>query len=302
MSCVNCSMEEISKQDKKELNALISLLDEPSQMMFDKIEQKILSYGTDAVQMLEDKWDSCYDEFIQVRIENMIHKIQFNRTYNEFLKWSSSDNPKLFDGYFLITQYIYPELEKADLLESVRLIINDVRLELSENMTALGKVKVINHILFDIHKFRADRRSLRSIQKHFLNNLLELKKGSDFSIGVLYLIIAEAVGLSLFGVDIPKHFLLCYSDKREVRKAMFSADDIVFFVNPFTKGSILTKNEVELYVQQVNLISNASYYSPLRETGVIKRLISELLIYYNNQGVEERVSELELLLSYLSEI
>lgn len=65
------------KQINSELNALINLLDEPDEFVFDKVKERFFSYGLEAVPLLEDVWDSSYEHTqVQKRIEGIIHEIQ----------------------------------------------------------------------------------------------------------------------------------------------------------------------------------------------------------------------------------
>lgn len=295
-------MTEIMDKNDKELNALIRLLDEPNNLMFSKIEEKILSYGLEAIPFLEESWDKSYDDLVQDRIETMIHRIQFYHTYNEFTKWANTKNPKLFDGYFYITKYMYPEVERDELLDKINEIKKDIWLELNDNLTDLQKVRIINHIIFEIHKFKSDRRSLKSIQSHFLNNLLESRKGSNLALGILYLIITESIDLPIFGIDLPRHFILaCSSAKIEKieKNELCSSDKVLFYINPFTKGSVLSKKEIDLFMRQINIPSEPAYTWPCHEIEIIRRLLREMLTHYKRHGYKKRVAEIKMFMKNL---
>ena len=49
------------EQKNKELDALISMLDEPDQGVYQHIRDKIFSYGSFAIPMLEDAWEKLVD-------------------------------------------------------------------------------------------------------------------------------------------------------------------------------------------------------------------------------------------------
>ncbi len=293
-------MPDTSDNNDKELHALVSLLDEPNRLMFGKIREKLLSYGVGAIPFLENSWDNCFDDIVQERIENLIYKIQFESTCNEFSEWAISESPKLFEGYFLITKYMYPEVEYDGILKVINSISNDVSQELNDNLTALEKVKVVNHIIYDIHKFGAKRRKLFSAQTHTLNNLLDTRKGSNLSLGILYLIIANSRELPIYGVDLSKHFMLAYTKRRkQTNEECLSAEDVLFFINPSTGGSVITKEDVELSVKQMDIPADPSIFCPCNEIDVIKRLIKDMVLYFKKQGFQAKVNELELFLESL---
>lgn len=67
------------KQINSELNALINLLDEPDEFVFDKVKERFFSYGLEAVPLLEDVWDSSY-EHTQVQNELRVSYMRYSLT------------------------------------------------------------------------------------------------------------------------------------------------------------------------------------------------------------------------------
>lgn len=65
--------------NKKELNALIHLLDDPDEGIYSEIKSKFVSLGPPAIPHLESAWEHTYDIIMQKRIEHIIHFIQFQR-------------------------------------------------------------------------------------------------------------------------------------------------------------------------------------------------------------------------------
>jgi len=294
-------MQEIQYSNDNELQALVSLLDEPNRQMFGKIQEKLLSYGIEAIPILEEKWDDCYDDFVQQRIENLIHKIQFENTCSDLSEWVNSENHELLDGYFLVTKYMYPELEKDDIFRRIDVLINDVKHVLSDNLTALQKVRAINHVIFDIHNFKAVRRNPHPAKQHLLNNLLDKKKGSNLSLGILYLIVVSRLNIPVYGVEIPKHFILSFTNRNKNSKEdCVSSDEVLFYINPGTSGSILTREDIDLSVKQMGIPSNPSLFCPCDEIKVIRRVVDEMAFYFRKNDMSVKENELQLLMNILT--
>ncbi|MFN5830592.1 MAG: hypothetical protein ACK46R_07560, partial [Bacteroidota bacterium] len=70
-----------------ELNALISLLDDPDEVIYEQISGQILSQGTTIVAELELAWENSKSVLQQQRIENLIQKIQFSATSDALTHW-----------------------------------------------------------------------------------------------------------------------------------------------------------------------------------------------------------------------
>lgn len=278
----------------KELDALISLLDEPNEDVFLQIRNKLMVYGMDAIPVLENAWDNSFDNQIQNRIEEIIHNIQQNQLFNELKNWADHHPFDLLKGFFLVSKYQYADLEYKDLQDKIEIIKRDIWLELNSGLTALEKVKVINHIIFDIHGFKGNKANLDAPQNFFLNNILDAKKGNHISLGILYIVIAQKLGIPIFGVDLPQHFVLTYVDEvHDEKYSVVDENEVLFYINPFNKGAIFTKKEIEVYIDHLGLEKKNAFFKPCSNNDIIIRLISSLITTYKKLGYNDKVAELQ---------
>jgi hypothetical protein len=65
------------KLNQQQIQALISLLDDSDKEIYNEIESKLLSLGKEVIPILEDFWGNSFDAVLQGRIEQIVHKIQF---------------------------------------------------------------------------------------------------------------------------------------------------------------------------------------------------------------------------------
>lgn len=283
-------------EDKKELQALISLVDEPNDALYDKVRERIYAYGAEALPALEAAWENNFDDGIQQRIISLIHGIQQRQLYTELNDWTRFGYNDLLRGYMLVTRFQYPDFDVAKTTKEVGHIVQQVWLELNNNLTALEKIKVLNHIFYDINKFKGNTANIQSPDNFYLKNLIETKKGNPLSLGMLYLIIARSLKIPVYGVNLPRHFILTYVEESDDINDIKS-DEVLFYLNPFNKGAVFTKNEIELYLKQMKLEANESYFAPCSNVTIIKRLINGLIETYQGLGNQEKVEGLKNLLS-----
>ncbi len=282
--------------ENKELIALIRLLDEPDHKVYGQIKGKIFSYGLDAIPTLESTWENSFDNLIQKRSLDLIHEIQFENTYIDLNKWAHFQFHDLLKGFILVSKYNYPDLDEDLILKKVSAIIQDVWLEINSDLTGLEKVRVINHIFFDIHHFRGNKKNFYSPDNFFINNLLDTKLGNPLSLGLLYLIVCQSLKIPVYGINLPKHFILAYVDSNSIKKDLaVSQSDVLFYLNPFNKGTVFTKNEVDLYIKQMKLQEDNSYYTPSNHLVIINRLLEDLIYSYEKIGYKDKVLELQKL-------
>jgi regulator of sirC expression with transglutaminase-like and TPR domain len=290
-------MEE--KQNNKELQALIRLIDEPDEGIFRTIHDRIFAHGMEAVPILENVWESSFDPVIQHRIEDLIHQIQLDELKRELLSWSQFQHHDLLQGALLVTKFQYPDLDEDAIMKKIGQISQDIWLELNQNLTGLEKVKVINHILFDIHKFTGNIANILSVDNYYINNLLDSKKGSPLSLGIIYIAIAQSLKIPVFGVDLPRHFVLAYTDEIILNLRDVPEGEVMFYVNPFNKGAVFTRNEIDLFVKQLKLEKKESYFVPCDNKTIIRRMINELINIYDQSGNPAKRDEMKELLEVI---
>ncbi len=290
----------MGEKDKySELKALISLLDEPDRVVYEQIRGKIHAYGIEAIPVLESAWEVSFDPLLQERIEEIIHMIQLDDLYAEISSWAQLGSEDLMKGFMLAARSQYPDLEMEKIIHQVGQLVQDVWLELNDNLTALEKIKVVNHILFDVHKFRGNKSNMKNPDNLYMNILLETKKGSPLSIGIIYIIIARSLKLPVYGVDLPKHFVLAYMEQTGLGKGIPDGDNALFYINPFNRGTLFTHNEIEAYIKQMKLPHNENYFNPCDNLTIVKRVFGELISLHEELGNTEKAEELKKLASAL---
>lgn len=291
--------------DKQELNALISLLDDPDKDVFIHVREKLLSIGEKVVPALENVWEQSFDTGIQSKVENIIHEIQFNTTVQSLKEWALDHEQNLLTGAIIIAKYQYPDLNIDKLKRQIQQIRQDIWLELNDKLTALEQVKIINHILFDVHNFSGNTQNYHAPQNSYINNVLESKKGNPLSLSLVYLIVAQDLKIPIYGVNLPEHFVLCYKDIHQLLSVKTKRDEemmtkgILFYINPFSKGAVFGKGQLDIYLKKMDLKIEASHYQPCTNLEMIKRLLRNLVFSYKKLGYAEKQDEIQKMLDAL---
>lgn len=286
---------------KKELSALISLLEDPDNVVYTEIMNKLISLGNKAVPALENAWENSFDPLMQEKIENILHFIQFNDISEKMKQWKRSDDQSLLEGTLLICKYQYPDLDVEKVYKFLDLLKQDVWLEINETLTALEKIRVINHIIFEVHGFSGNTINFHAPQNSYLNNVIETKKGNPLSLAILYIIIAQHLEIPVYGVNLPEHFVLAYIDQNKLLPNISSVpnDDVLFYINPFSRGTVFSKKEIDSFLKQLKLNPKASYFAPCTNADIVTRLLQNLIISYKKLGYLNKVKELKQLQAIL---
>ncbi|MCD6065478.1 MAG: hypothetical protein K0S33_304 [Bacteroidetes bacterium] len=295
-----------NRLSKREISALINLLDDPDEGIYTHVKDKFISYGTKIIPYLELAWEDSFDMIIQKRIEEIIHTIQFDTMNDALVNWAKKEQDNLLQGILLVARYQYPDLDEEKILKQISQIKQDVWLEINDELTALEKVKIINHILFDVHQFSGNIANYHAPQNSFINAVLESKKGNPVSLGILYMIIAQELKIPIYGVNLPEHFIVAYVDELanllNLSSEEATTDNILFYINPFSKGIIFNRKDIDQFLQQLKMDPKAVFYQPCSNLDIIKRVLRNLVYSYEKLGHEEKVKELNLLIKNLDKI
>lgn len=284
--------------DIKEIQAILTLLEDPDKEIHEAIYQSLLEKGTEIVPELEKAWEVSEDSSIQDKLEDIIHKIQLNAIQKSMDTWIKNGGIDLLEGAHIVARYQYPELGFFELLNPIEKIKHDAQQEINDNLTALEKVKILNHILFDIHKFTGNTNNYYSPQNSFLNQVILSKKGNPISLGIVYIILSQKLGLPIYGVNLPKNFILAFIDEFYELLGSDSpdSDNVLFYINPFNHGAVLGKKEIDFFLKQQNITPEDMFYQPCSNIEIIQRLLLNLIYSYEKLGYESRIKDLQTLL------
>jgi len=280
----------------KELLAMIKLLEDPDEDVSGMVTRKLLEMGREAIPGLEATWENTINPDIQTRIENIIHIIQFTELKKELSGWKESGGESLLYGAYLVARYQYPDLYFSEIEAQVEKLRKEVWIELHDGLTALEKIRVINHIFFAIHKFSGNTSNFYSPGNSFINQVLETGKGNPISLSLLYAIVAQSLDMPVFGVNLPLNYVLAYKDDD------FKDDPngILFYINPYNKGAVLSRREIDFFLYEQKLEPRKEYYTPCTNIITIERLIRNLVFSYEKMGYPEKIEQVNELLTIIN--
>jgi regulator of sirC expression with transglutaminase-like and TPR domain len=286
--------------ENKEISALLQLIDDPDDEVFDTVSEKILHYGKAIIPNLETLWEHTADQSIQERIEQLIHRVHFQDLQEELLDWSQSKQPEILKGAIIVAKYQFPDLNVSELLSQFDKIRRNIWLELNNYLTPLEQVNVFNSILYNYYKLQGHELTERDPKYFFINQVLESRQGNSYTLGVLYLALCELLDIPIFAVEVPRQFIFAYID---TLYHFFSPDtdgvqQIQFFIDPLN-GMVYTQKDVDTYLKKINAVDRDTYYSPLLSKRVIFKMLEELCLCYRYKREDTKGDEIQQLMNIL---
>ncbi|AEL26383.1 hypothetical protein Cycma_2644 [Cyclobacterium marinum DSM 745] len=274
----------------KELNALVSLLDDGDQEIKEHVRDKILSLGNQIIPFLENKWEGSFNPELQKEIEEIVHDMQLNLLKERLSNWKNSQERELLEGLWIVNTYLYPDLEFDQLNALMQQIYFDVWTNFKNELSVYDKIKLINNVLFNDLKFSANTKNFHSPANSMLKTVLETKKGNPISLCSVYLLVAKKLGLPVYGVNLPNLFVLTYQSGK-----------FNFYINAFNKGLIFTKQDINNYLDHLKVDPKPEYYEPCENIEIIRRVIRNLIFSFEKIGDLDKSKEVNQLLKIVNQ-
>lgn len=273
-----------------EIDALVKLLDDPDEEVYQHVQERLLTYGIEVVSYLESAWEQSLNTVLQERIENLVHTIQFTTVKEDLNLWYQSGAFDLLQGALIINRYQYPDLDDQQIINQIEDIKREIWIGLQYEMSSIEKIKLINYVFYNQYGFSGNTKNHHDPQNSYLNQVLESKKGNQISLAIIYATLAQKLDIPVYGVNLPQHFILGYIDDSHEEKKEYG---VLFYINAFNKGAIFGKHDVDQFLRQLNLEPQPGFYSPCSNTEIIRRIIRNLISAYENLGSAEKVDELK---------
>ncbi|MCK9639457.1 MAG: transglutaminase-like domain-containing protein [Prolixibacteraceae bacterium] len=281
------------------LDALIALLDDQDEQVFGSVKEKLISLGSVVLPKLEESLSTANSIEHVKKLEEIISHLKKEILLDRMKEWISSDNRSLIDGWLLVSSIHHPTITKEKIENSIQKIYREVWLEVTESMTSLEKVAVINHILFKINGFDISNSDNPNVESIILDKLLFSKIGNVYSLTILYLIIARNLHLDLLPIMLANKLLLVYEDNLAASLAFGnSSDKYLFYINVAHRGSVISPKEVQF------LYDKSQKYGKVvtrveTDLSLIKKILNLMYLIYTNEGEQEKLLLTEDLLALL---
>ncbi|MDE2419167.1 MAG: tetratricopeptide repeat protein [Burkholderiales bacterium] len=114
----------------------------------------------------------------------------------------------LFEAAVSLAQDEYPELDIQRVLDEVDQLLARVRRRLPADAGALHKLRILNQFFYKDLGFGGNVNNYYDPDNSHMNALLRTRRGIPISLAVLWMELAQGLGLSVRGVGFPGHFMV----------------------------------------------------------------------------------------------
>jgi regulator of sirC expression with transglutaminase-like and TPR domain len=170
----------------------------------------------------------------------------------------------------------YPALDESRYLELIDEYAERVRSRRGESEDPAHTIASINVVLFQQEGFAGNQSEFYDPRNSYLNDVLDRKLGIPISLSVIYMEVAQRVGLPVFGVGLPGHFLLKHYD--------LNGNQI--FIDPYVAGRLLSPAECKTRLDEVyggQMPLQPEFLNSVSRRQILTRMLNNLRSIYISQ-------------------
>jgi regulator of sirC expression with transglutaminase-like and TPR domain len=267
---------EATRFTAEQRKALEGLLDDPSPATRQALLAHFTRHGRESLEFLRQV-ASQPNRALALHANAYLRELNFSDPVSEFRGFIRSLNYELETGALLLSRTVNADVDVGSICLQLDALAVRCRELIVEPASARDKCRILNRVLFHEHGFHGNTEHYADPLNSFLDQVLTRRKGLPITLSIVYLLVAERIGLSLEPIGLPGHFLIgCY------------AEDLPFYIDPFNGGRLLTANDAFAMLRKHSLSPTIADLAPTPVREVLCRCCRNLVNHYTVANDHDR--------------
>ena len=265
------------------MRALVSLLDDPDPTVQTVVNEKLKELGRRALPFLQEA-SHAVDEELREQISKIMHDLHFTDIANHWKMIMKMPDAELEHGAFLLALHRFPQLNVRKYQSRLDEMAEKIRPKIDE-ASGIGKAFVLSTYLCNDLGFRGNNEYYSDPNNSYLNCVIDSRRGIPVTLCTVFILLGRRLGLPIFGVNMPAHFLAKYKD-----------DHHEVFFDIFNGGNPIMKEQCIQFLLKAGIKPQTKYFKSATGQTVLLRMICNLLAVSQNDKRSRFVQELGILM------
>lgn len=261
------------------VKSLISLLDDEDNSIYNIARENLISMGEIALPLLENHLQA-NEPVLQERVKEAYEVITSAilrdqiRAYRKKYK----DDMNLEEGVLLIAKYGYPQIDMGTFTDLLNFFATELQGRLDFGDTPKGIAEKVGKYFSEEKGFGGSEVDYYDGDYHYINKVIETKKGVPISLSVIYILVLRRLNLPVHGIGMPGHFIVKYE---------FGNEHIM--ADPFHAGKVLSLEDCKNYLTQMGYVFKNEYLDPVSNKQILERMMRNLILVFEKENRPARV-------------
>jgi len=195
--------------------------------------------------------------------------LKFTDPVAEFRTFIRSLNFELETGALLLSRIHSPKLDVGACFALFDEIAARCRELIVEPSTARDQCRVLNRVLFHEYGFHGNIEHYADPLNSFIDEVLFRRKWLPITLSMIYVMVAQRLGLTLEPVGLPGHFVVgCFLEPTP------------FFIDPFDQGALRSPAELFALLREQHINPSIADLAPTPVREVLCRCCRNLSHHY----------------------
>ncbi len=247
-----------------EFDALIHLLDDPSQDVQQAVRTRLNEWGRAALPRFHHAQKNA-SEPLRSRIAEAAHDLNVSLVVQAWSDLMAQPDPDLEHGAFLVALYRYPDLD----IPAYRTLLDDLAEQVRprvDKAEGFERSETLTRFMFEELGFLGNHEEYYDPDNSYLNRVIDRRTGIPISLSIVYLSLAKRLDLPIYGVNMPAHFVVKYEDA-----------DVEVFLDLFNSGTPFTKEAGVRSLKKVGIPPQPQYFDAARPNEILLRMVRNLV-------------------------
>ncbi len=195
------------------------------------------------------------------------------RTFNDEIQSPEINVPRA--ALLFAREIAYPDLDVEVWLGYLDDLADAGRAFLQPSQSVIEQAEALGDFLFVHKRFQGNVHEYNDPRNSYLNQVLERRLGIPISLSVVYLALAERLGIPAQGIGLPGHFIVGIPVAEEM-----------YFLDPFHGGTRLSIEDCSELVQQATGYAGPlqrDWLQPISPRAILTRMLNNLRNVYFQQ-------------------
>ncbi len=257
------------------LSALKRLLDDPSPVVRKAVLDGVKAAGTEGVLWLENLTTN---KKLGVHAKSLLTQLRTSESATQsFLQYVSSGKIELEEACLLLERTINPQLSENEIASELDRFAERTRELIAEPIDCKNKCHLLCRVLFGEEGFRGAQQSFATPEASLLSKVIRSKRGIPLSLSLIFLLVAQRLGLPVEPVGLPGRFMVGVFKGKEP-----------FYIDCYEGGTFRTRAEVQLLLRENHLPADEAFLLPTSVPETLARYCRNLVAQFEAQGDSER--------------
>jgi len=157
---------------------------------------------------------------------------EFDPFAAEWVSYVKNPRYTLVERCLKLSQVLeFPDIKINDYVQKLNLLSQGLCDSISDVKNPTYLISKLNEYMFDTLGFEGDTDDYYNPRNNFLNVVIDKKSGIPITLSIIYIELADHIGLVLRPVGFPAHFLVKYSEE--------------MILDPFNRGRLLDIDDLQ---------------------------------------------------------